>query len=265
MFFQEIKPNTFRVGVFDSRGKYKNVTSSKARRCEQFEIEFFLEGGGSAFINEKENMIHKNHILFTRPGDIRRSRLHFKCFYLHMELKDKEMLNFLKDVPGYFAVSTSKIYYNLFHQLILLQNKSGYEERLLYITKITELLLSIRRDSCVNSYDERTSVIYSAERFMNENFASKIGLKEVAESVHLSPNYFHTLFTSVTGSTPHDYLMTKRLNHAKELIMTSDYDMLEIAMLSGFGSQSYFNYYFKKATGVSPTGYREREFEKYII
>lgn len=265
MFFQEIKPNTFRVGVFDSRGKYKNVTSSSPRRCEQFEIEFFIDEGGSAFINEKENKIHKNHILFTRPGDIRRSKLHFKCFYLHMELKDAEMLNFLKDVPTYFAVSSSKVYYNLFHQLIQLQNKTGYEQRLQYAIKMTELLLNIRRDSCLNNDDDKSSAIYSAERFMNENFSNKIGLKEVAESVHLSPNYFHTLFTSVTGSTPHDYLMTKRLNHAKELIMTSDHDMMEIAMLSGFGSQAYFNYYFKKATGLSPTKYREREFEKYII
>ena len=265
MFFQEIKPSTFRVGVFDSRGKYKNLTSSSPRKCSQFEIEFFLEEGGSAFINEQENKIHKNHILFCHPGDIRRSKLHFKCFYLHMELKNEEMLNFLKDVPFYFAVSNSKIYYNLFHQMIQLQNKNRYEDRLLYATKITELLLNIHRDSCMKNDNEKTSLIYRAERYMNDNFSEKIGLKEVADSVHLSPNYFHTLFTSVTGSTPHDYLMSRRLNHAKELIMTSDYNMMEISMLSGFGSQAYFNYYFKKATGLSPSKYREKEFEKYII
>ena len=59
--------------------------------------------------------------------------------------------------------------------------------------------------------------------------------------------------------------MKKRINYAKELIMTSEYNMMEISMLSGFGSQAYFNYYFKKATGLSPSKYREKEFEKYII
>ncbi|MEE1043577.1 MAG: AraC family transcriptional regulator [Clostridia bacterium] len=265
MIFQEIKPNTFRVGVFDSRGKYKNTTSSTPRKCNQFEIEFFLEEGGSASINNKDYKIHKNHILFTRPGDIRKSKMHFKCFYLHMELKDAEMTEYLKDVSPFFVVSSSKIYYNMFHQLIQLQNKKGYDERLLYATKITELLLNIHNDSCINNESEKISAIQGAERFMNENITNKIGLKDVAESVHLSPNYFHTLFTSMTGCTPHDYLMTKRLNYAKDLIMTSDHDMMTIAMLSGFGSQSYFNYYFKKATGLSPSKYREREFEKYII
>ena len=152
-----------------------------------------------------------------------------------------------------------------FHQLINFANEKSYESRLLYSSKITSLLVNIQRDSRFYSTGGKTSVIYRAERFMTENFTDKIGLKEVADSVHLSPNYFHKLFTSVTGNTPHDYLMTKRLNYAKELIMTSDHDMMEIAMLSGFGSQSYFNYYFKKITGLSPIKYRETEFEKYKI
>ena len=265
MFFQDIKPNTFRVGVFDSRGKFKNSTFSSPRKCKHYEVELFMEDGGISYINNKENKIYKNHILFARPGDIRRSKLHFKCFYLHMELSDVEMTEHLKNIYPYFAVSSSKIYYNLFHQLIQLQNKTSYEDRLMYSVKITELLLNIKKDSCISNVDDKTSTLQMAERFMNENISNKISLKDIAESVHLSPNYFHTLFVKLTGCTPHDYLMTKRLNYAKDLIMTSDHDMMSIAMLSGFGSQSYFNYYFKKITGCSPSKYREKEFEKYIV
>ena len=100
---------------------------------------------------------------------------------------------------------------------------------------------------------------------MTENFTDKIGLKEIADSVHLSPNYFHKLFSTITGIIPHDFLMKKRINYAKELIMTSEHDMMEISMLSGFESQAYFNYCFKKSTGLSPMKYRQKEFEKYGI
>ena len=182
-----------------------------------------------------------------------------------MDKLEEELRSIEEDVPTSFAVASSKIYYNLFHQLIQLSNEKDVESRLLYSSKIAALLVNIQRDSRFYSGEGKSSVIYRAERFMTENFTDKIGLKEVAESVHLSPNYFHKLFTSVTGSTPHDFLMKKRLNYAKELIMTSDHDMMEISMLSGFGSQAYFNYCFKQATGLSPIKYREKEFEKYKV
>lgn len=182
-----------------------------------------------------------------------------------MDLNDKEMLEYLGNVPTSFAVASSKIYYNIFHQLIQLRNEKNIESRLLYFSKIASLMVNIQRDSLFYNGDGKSSVISRAERFMTENFTDKIGLKEVADSVHLSPNYFHKLFTFVTGSTPHDYLMKNRLNYAKELIMTSDHDMMEISMLSGFGSQAYFNYCFKKSTGLSPMKYREKEFEEYRV
>lgn len=265
MFMEGFKSKDFRVGVFDSRAKYNNSRTFQQRAAERFEIEFFLDDDGVTSINGKDYSLQKNHLLFVRPGDIRFSRMHFKCFYLHMDLHDKEMLEYLSDVPTYFAVASSKIYHNLFHQLIQLRNEKNIESSLLYFSKIAALLVNIQRDSRFYSGEGKSSVIYRAERFMTENFTDKIGLKEIADSVHLSPNYFHKLFTSVTGSTPHDYLMKKRLNYAKELIMTSDHDMMEISMLSGFGSQAYFNYCFKQSTGLSPIKYREKEFEKYKV
>ena len=263
MLLDGFKFKDFRVGVFDSRAKYNNVRPFEKRVAERFEVEFFLDDGGITFINGKEYILQKNHLLFVRPGDVRHSKQHFKCFYLHMDLDDEEVLEYLKGVPTSFAVASSKIYYNLFHQLIQLRSEKNTEDKLLYFSKIVALLVNIQRDSCFYNGEGKSSVIYRAERYMTENFTDKIELKDIAESVHLSPNYFHKMFTSVTGITPHDFLMKKRINYAKELIMTSEHDMMEISMLSGFESQSYFNYCFKKATGVSPIKYREKEFAKY--
>jgi len=264
MLLDGFKSKDFRVGVFDSRAKY-NSKPFESRVAERFEIEFFLDDGGITSINSKEYNLQKNHLLFVRPGDIRHSSQHFKCFYLHMDLDDQDVLAYLRNVPTSFAVASSKIYYNLFHQLIQLRNEEDIESKLLYFSKITSLLVNIQRDSCFYSGEGKSSVIYRAERFMTENFTDKIGLKEIAGSVHLSPNYFHKLFSTITGITPHDFLMKKRINYAKELIMTSEHDMMEISMLSGFESQAYFNYCFKKSTGYSPTKYRQKEFEKYKI
>ena len=120
MLLEGFKLKDFRVGVFDSRAKYNSSRTFQQRVAERFEIEFFLDDGGVTFINGKEYNLQKNHLLFVRPGDVRESKLHFKCFYLHMDLNDKEMLEYLKNVPTSFAAASSKIYYNLFHQLIQL-------------------------------------------------------------------------------------------------------------------------------------------------
>ena len=262
MLLDGFRHKDFGVGVFDSRSKYNNK-SFQERIAENFEVEFYLDDGGITSINGKEYLLQKNHILFVRPGDVRLSSAHFKCFYLHMEVSDEKLLDYLACVPSFFAVASSKIYHNLFHQLIQLGQESNYESKILYFSKIIALLVNIQRDSCFYSGEGKESVIYRAERFMTENFTDKITLKEVAESVHLSPNYFHKLFSDITGITPHDFLMKKRINYAKELIITSEYDMMEIAMMSGFGSQAYFNYCFKKTTGFSPLKYRKIEFNKY--
>ena len=265
MFFDEIKPSTCSVGVFDSRAKYKGRTTSLPRKCEQYEIEFFTDDGGGAILNENEYKIKKNHIFFSRPGDIRRSLLHFKCFYLHITFSDKNMTEYLKDVPDYFGVSSGKPYYAAIQSLILLRSRKDFESDLLFRSKIAELLVAIRKDALSFSRGEQSSAVYRAERFIDSNFTERITLTDLAEYVHLSPNYFQKLFTKINGSSPRDYITEKRLKYAKELILTKDMDMLEVAMTSGFNSQSYFNYCFKKQNGISPAKFREREFNKYNI
>ncbi len=265
MFYNEINRSGFCVGVFDSHSKFKNGTISPPRKCEWYEIEYFTEDGGCAILNNNEYKIKKNHIFFSRPGDIRRSLLHFKCFYFHVRNFDDELEEYLKDVPNYFGVSSAKPYYSTVQSLLLLRSRTDFESNLLFRSKIAEFLVNLHRDAVSSNQGEQASAVYRAERFIDANFTEKITLADLAEYVHLSPNYFQKLFTKTNGSSPRDYIMEKRLEYAKRLILTQDMDMLDVAMSSGFNSQSYFNYCFKKQNGMSPAKFREREFNKYNI
>lgn len=265
MFFSEIRPSAFSVGFFDSRCKFKNCTSSNPRECYQYEIEFFTDDGGVAILNGKEYKVQKNHILFARPGDIRMSKMHFRALYLHLLIKDAQMTEYLNIMPSYFGITNSRFYNKALHNLIALRNSADYGDKILFGAEIAKFIINMRKDSVLYGKNAKPAAVISAESYISDNFNEKISLSDIANHVHLSPNYFHKLFTSVTGTSPHDYLMDMRLKYAKELIVTSDLNMMEIAMQSGFSSQSYFNYYFRKKTGLSPVKYKEREFEKYII
>lgn len=264
MFFDEIKPTNFFFGFFDSRAKFKSNTFSPCRDCKQYEIEFFTEDGGVAYVNNDEYEIKKDHILFVKPGEKRRSKLHFKCLYLHIQICDPEFIKYLSEIPTYFSVSHKNYYCSAFHKLIVLQKAKDFESRCLFTISVADLIISIHKDAHLYNDMSKSDVIYNAKKYITDHFSEKIDLNTIASFVHLSPNYFQKLFTQKCGISPHDFLMDKRLSRAKYLLTSTNTDILQISILSGFSSQSYFNYYFKSKTGLSPLGYRKKEIEKYI-
>lgn len=70
----------------------------------------------------------------------------------------------------------------------------------------------------------------------------------------ISGTYFRQLFESIYATTPHRYILAKRLSHAKSIIAGGDYDTIaEVALLVGFNDPLYFSKVYKKAYGVSPS------------
>ena len=76
----------------------------------------------------------------------------------------------------------------------------------------------------------------------------------------MSASYFSKLFKKGTGFSPYDYLLTVRLDRAKELLRQTDDSIENVAFKTGFNSESNFIYFFKKETGVSPLKFRKIKF-----
>lgn len=88
--------------------------------------------------------------------------------------------------------------------------------------------------------------------YMARHYCERITLNEVAESVHMSPNYFSTYFRRVTNIGFSEYLVRLRLQKAKELMKNTSLGSKEIAARCGFYNMSNFYRLFKKQTGISP-------------
>lgn len=99
-------------------------------------------------------------------------------------------------------------------------------------------------------------ILLSARNFIDNHFADAISLSDIAEHVHLSPNYLHRLFTDFFHKTPGKYLEEKRISDAKFRLITTDDSVSQIASLSGFASQSYFTTKFTRVTNFTPLAYR---------
>ena len=62
---------------------------------------------------------------------------------------------------------------------------------------------------------------------------------------------------SLTGTTPSEYLRSKRITYAEHLIQTTDLTISEVAYKVGFNNPRYFSKYFQDAYGVTPSQYKK--------
>lgn len=107
-------------------------------------------------------------------------------------------------------------------------------------------------------FEDDGSYIRRAIEFMRENFSSNLYLEDICREIHVSRYHFIRTFMKETGLTPHRYLLTLRVQKAKELLATKKYSVMETAGLCGFESVSHFSTTFRKATGYSPTDFSSR-------
>ncbi len=97
--------------------------------------------------------------------------------------------------------------------------------------------------------------------FLQRNLHRKLSLSETAEAVNLSVSHLSHLFRADTGCSPGQYLMTLRMQKARELLTYSLLSVKEIMAAVGFNDKSDFARSFKKAYGASPSEYRARSFD----
>ena len=95
--------------------------------------------------------------------------------------------------------------------------------------------------------------------YMNANLEETLGLNELAAVACLSPFHFNRAFSRVMGVPPHRYLASLRLERAKTLLAIGDAPIADIALASGFASQSSFTRAFHRAMGTTPRAYRGAE------
>lgn len=96
-----------------------------------------------------------------------------------------------------------------------------------------------------------------ARDFIESSYTSEIPLTRIANEAYLSPHHFLRQFKLLFGKTPHQYVVSKRLELALRLLRDQSYSITEICTKVGFESLGSFSWMFKKKFGVSPDQYRK--------
>ena len=88
--------------------------------------------------------------------------------------------------------------------------------------------------------------------YIQEHLAEDISLETLAGVAGLSPFHFARLFKRSVGTAPHQYLIRRRVERAKELLLTTNTEIAEIASQVGFCDQSHLTSHFKRTYGIAP-------------
>jgi AraC family transcriptional regulator len=102
----------------------------------------------------------------------------------------------------------------------------------------------------------RNGVFLQAREYILAHLSESVSVKNMADATNLSESQFSRIFRSKVGFAPHEYVMTLRLNKAKELLTSTELPLREIAEQVGYSSDITFITAFRGKTGMSPTEFR---------
>jgi len=93
--------------------------------------------------------------------------------------------------------------------------------------------------------------------YIEEHLDAAPSLEELAAVARLSVYHFARQFKRATGLPPHQYVILRRVDRAKQLLQCGgDLSLAELAAHAGFSDQSQFTHHFKRIVGVTPGQFR---------
>jgi AraC-like DNA-binding protein len=102
-----------------------------------------------------------------------------------------------------------------------------------------------------------TRHLLRAKDLMDGRYAEPLDVPQIARAAGLSPAHFSREFRATFGETPHQYLLTRRLERAALLLRATDHSVTDVCLTVGLTSLGSFTTSFTRAYGMSPTAYRE--------
>ena len=95
-----------------------------------------------------------------------------------------------------------------------------------------------------------------AKDLVDRSYAEPLDVAALARRAHCSPWHFSRRFKEAFGETPHQYVLSRRVERAQELLRNTDLPVSDVCLEVGFLSLGSFSSAFHRVAGMTPTAYR---------
>jgi AraC family transcriptional regulator len=136
---------------------------------------------------------------------------------------------------------------------------AAWEEIALDVLTTAARLGSALRRGASDTSQRVIGRVTESVRLIERNPAGATALSELASAAGMSRFQFLRVFRSLTGVTPHQFILRTRLRAAAARIADSNAHIIDVALDAGFGDLSNFNHAFRAEFGVTPRVFRGRQ------
>lgn len=108
---------------------------------------------------------------------------------------------------------------------------------------------------------EKQDIVVAVKRYVQEHISEDIYIADIARQVYLNEQYLMRTFKKITGISILEFITDERVRLARELLISTDQPVKQVADSVGYGNYSYFTKLFKRNTGLTPQAYRRERGE----
>ena len=255
------------VGNYRINKDGRQINTVRPNGRGDYQLLYVAEGRLRRYKGEKEERINKGTMLLFRPQEEQIYSLlpedTPETYWVHFTGSDAEDLlsqHGLNQGKTFIYAGLSPDYQWLFRQMIeeLQLTRSAYQEVLNLSLKHLLLLINRHLEEENEKFSVMTDEVERAAHFFGENYNRDINIKKYAKDRNVNLCLFIRKFKEVFKVTPMQYVLSLRINNAKNLMSATDYNISQVAASVGYDNALYFTRLFKRHTGMSPTEYKKR-------
>ena len=247
------------------------------------ELVIILGGSATHIVNGEDYPLQKGDVFVINENTSHgyKHTNHFRiCNIMFRPSYFLPSQNDLKGLPGFHALfvlepaltrqkgfqeclSLSPKDFNEINQLMVQLHQEYTTHPNGYKTMITSLFLQmitkLSRLYEVPPQQEESDYLSLANpaAYMERHFREDISIEKLSEMTNMSTRHFRRVFHGIYGTSPLKYINTLRIQHASQLLISTDLPITEVAIHCGFSDANYFSSKFKEATGKSPMAFRK--------
>ncbi len=264
----------YKGGEFQAKGPWRHRAFVHKG---DYEIIYCVNGPIYIQVGEDKFTVNNGQILIVPPfvkfegyadskGNVDFYWLHFFSQYkedtfladpdkLKEDLKNKKIKKHTVTMPECFKPSNGQQSLILLHQILSIHDDLSYVEERDYLT--SALLIQLFKSFLYKqeTTEESTRMNYIKE-WIRANMSTELTVSEIADRIHLNPDYLTRLFKKYTGMTTLQYINSLKIEVASLLLIRTEKSIKEISDLAYFSDPKIFMRRFKRETGLSPTEYR---------
>ena len=259
--------------LYISSAKYGGDWHSVQHTHNCSELFYVIEGQGQFLIENHTYPVSADDLVIVNPNVLHTevSLNASPLRYIVLGVEGLELSVSSDDNNTNFCILNLKsiretVFHYLQNMLSEIESKrTGYELICQDLMEILIVLLGRQTDfsTLLTPVNKKTTrLCATAKRYIDNHYQENISLDQLAEICHVSKYHLAHAFTEEYGSSPINYLISKRISEAEHLLGTTDFSLSLISNTTGFSSPSYFAQIFKKQKGISPTQFRKHSREE---